>query len=134
MPLLTYTAGSYPFQPFTKILSADVNSNFNVIQTLLNTTKLDDTNVQVNGLTRNGATSRLKAGTANYVVINGSDGNMSEEATLSPARGGLGITIGLPDATKAGYIPQVNAGGTAFTLVPVPVTSASSLYSFYNLT
>ena len=56
MPTLSYPSGD--FQPFTKILSAEVNGKFNAIRTLLNTTKLDSTNVQQYGLTRD----RLAAG------------------------------------------------------------------------
>lgn len=50
MPLLTYTSSDFPFQPFTKIFSADVNQCFNDIKTLLNTTKLDSTNIQTAGI------------------------------------------------------------------------------------
>lgn len=75
MPLLTYTAGSYPFVPFTKILSGDMNTMFTDIQTLLNTTKLDDTNLQNAGITR---ATKLKLGTANALVKNNGSGAMSE--------------------------------------------------------
>lgn len=51
MPLLSYTAiTDYPFQPFTKIYSSDINAMFAAIQTLLNTTKLDNTNIQNLGI------------------------------------------------------------------------------------
>ena len=50
MPLLTYTSSGFPFVPFTKILSADVNQCFNDIKTLFNTTGLDDTNLQNAGI------------------------------------------------------------------------------------
>ncbi len=39
------------FVPFTKILSAQMNANFTAIATLLNTTKLDSTNIQDLGIT-----------------------------------------------------------------------------------
>lgn len=51
MPALAYTSSNFPFVPFTKIYSADVNQCFNDIKTLLNVTKLDSTNLQDAGLT-----------------------------------------------------------------------------------
>lgn len=51
MPLLTYTSSNFPFQSFSKIYAADTNQCLNDIKTLLNTTKLDSTNVQSGGLT-----------------------------------------------------------------------------------
>lgn len=50
MPLLTYSAPSFPFTAFTKIISADVNTMFTDIRTLLNTTGLDNTNIQNAGI------------------------------------------------------------------------------------
>lgn len=54
------------FTPFTKILSSQVNANFSAIATLLNTTKLDNTNIQDAGLdvTKLSGTGA----TASYVV------------------------------------------------------------------
>lgn len=66
MPALSYAAVvSYPFPKFTKIYSADTNAMFAAISTLLNTTKLDSTNVQGGGLTLD----RLATGTLNSVII-----------------------------------------------------------------
>lgn len=127
MPLLTY---SYPaFTPNTVIQSAKVNAKFTDIQTLLNTTKLDDTNIQDAGITR---ASKLKAGTANYVVINGSDGKMSEEAALSPSRGGIGISVTLSSG-DAGKVVQVNPAGTAFELAQTPESPGTKLYIYNRL-
>jgi hypothetical protein len=66
MPALTYTVSD--FTPFTKIVSADVNSRFTDIKTLLNTTGLDDTNVQTAGL----SITKLKkgSGTAGQFISN----------------------------------------------------------------
>jgi hypothetical protein len=50
MPILTYTSSNFPFTPNTKIFSADVDQCFTDIQTLLNTTKLDNTNIQTGGI------------------------------------------------------------------------------------
>jgi hypothetical protein len=106
MPNLTYTVAD--FSAFTKILSADVNSRFSDIKTLLNTTKLDSTNVQQYGLTRD----RLAAGTANQVLINDGSGNISSEATLALSRGGLGGDFSSL-STQAGKGIVVNTAGTA---------------------
>jgi len=97
-PILTYTSSDFPFQPLTKIYSADINECYTDIQTLLNTTGLDDTNIQVHGLTRVGTSSKLKAGTANVLVCNDSVGNMAElssgvagSALISQGAGNLPI-------------------------------------------
>ena len=127
MPALTYT--NQPFVKFTKILSSVMNQYFTDITTLLNTTKLDDANLQVNGITRNGATSKLKTGTANYVVINGSDGNMSEEASLAMTRGGTGQSLTL---TNSGDVLQVNSNATALILAPAPNVASSKVFSMLN--
>lgn len=117
---LTYTVSD--FVPFTKILSADVNSRFNDIKNRLNAdgttaTGLGDDNIQSNTVSGGGLTrsTKLKAGTANYVIINGSDGKMSEEATLASTRGGLGFAPTISSST-AGKVVGVNDGGTALEL------------------
>lgn len=68
MPLLNYSSADFPFQPFTKIYSADINQCYNDIKTLLNTTGLDNTNVQNAGL----SVGKLKidAATAGQFVSN----------------------------------------------------------------
>lgn len=86
MPNLVYSVAD--FQPFTVIRSSEVNAKFNDIKTLLNTTKLDDTNLQDNGITR---ATKLKMGTADHVIINNGSGAMSSEAQLATTRGGLGF-------------------------------------------
>lgn len=131
MPALSYTAGSFPFTPFTKILSADVNQCFFDIRTLLNTTKLDSTNIQMHGLIRNGATSNLAAGTANYVVINDSNGDMSEEQYLNPSRGGLGINA-TPSVGNANQVIVVNPAGTGFALAVTPPSATGNIFNYYR--
>lgn len=102
MPVLTYTVSD--FQSLTDILSADVNSRFSDIRTLLNTTKLDDDNIQNAGITRS---TKLKAGTASHVIINDADGKLSSEAQLAVSRGGLGF---LPSLTgQAGNVVSVKS-------------------------
>lgn len=128
MPLLTY---SYPpFTPNTVISSTKVNAKFTDISTLLNTTGLDDTNIQNAGLTR---ATKLKLGTASHVVINDLTGAMSSEASLSPLRGGLGLSLTL-SAADVGKVPQVNAGGTAFELTTAPESPGTRLYIFNRFT
>jgi hypothetical protein len=93
---------------------------------LLNTTGLDDTNLQNAGITR---ATKLKTGTANYVVINGSDGKMSEEQYLAVSRGGLGTAL-TPSGGNNGYTVQSN--GSTFVLAPPSNTPASNVYNFYR--
>lgn len=131
MPLLSYSAiTDYPFQPFTKIYSADINAMFSTIQTLLNVTKLDATNVQAHGLIRLGSTSNLAAGTANFVVYNDANGDLTEAAQLPVAKGGLGADLTPSGPTQAGQSIVVNALGTGFTLSSASGTAAN-LYNYY---
>lgn len=125
MPLLTYPTPD--FTPFTTIRSADVNGKFTAIQTLLNTTGLDDANIQNAGITR---ATKLKLGSANHVVINDGTGAMSSEAALAASRGGLGAAFTL-SAGVAGQVPAVNTAGTAFELA-TPSDANSRLYSYFN--
>lgn len=133
MPLLSYSAiTNYPFQPFTKIYSADTNAMFAAIQTLLNTTKLDSTNVQAHGLTRYTSSSNLAAGTANYAVYNDANGDLTEAAQLPTAQGGLGFAPTISSAT-AGQLLAVNPAGTGFQLTTTPNLPASNMYNYFNL-
>jgi len=86
MPALTYSVSD--FTAFTKIRSADVNARFTDIKTLLNTTGLDDTNIQNVGITRG---TKLKTGTAYAVVANSSTGAMSE---VTPGTAGYFLKSG----------------------------------------
>lgn len=109
MPNLSYTEAD--FIAFTKILSAAVNSKFSDLKTLLNTTKLDDTNLQNAGITR---ATKLKTGTANFVLINNGSGQMSEEAQLARSRGGTGLDLGTLTG-EAGRGIVVNDAETALS-------------------
>lgn len=149
MPALTYTSSGFPFVPFTKILSADVNQCFFDIRTLLNTTKLDDTNVQVHGLTRIGATSRLKTGTAKAVLINDSSGDMGELLSVNNgavyfnASGVATATAGLPLSSggtgqsltlgSADQVLAVDPTGTVVQFRDAPTSPPNKLFNFYNL-
>ena len=117
---LTYTVSD--FIPFTKILSADVNSRFNDIKNRFNydgttATGLGDDNIQSNSVSGGGLTrsTKLKAGTANYVIINDASGLMREEATLASTRGGLGFSPTISTATS-GKVVGVNDAGTSLEL------------------
>lgn len=106
MPNLTYTVAD--FLPFTKIISADVNSRFSDIKTLLNTTGLTSTNIQQYGLTRD----RIVQTSANQVLINDGTGAMSSEAQLALSRGGTAVDLSSL-AGNAGSAIIVNTGETA---------------------
>ena len=98
MPALSYSVSD--FTPFTKIRSADVNTRFNDIKTLLNTTGLDDTNLQNAGIT---PTTKLKVTGATAGQVLGYNGTGS-----SPSW----VTVGLGNAFNVifGSSAQVTAG------------------------
>lgn len=126
MPLLSYTSSDFPFQPFTKIFSADINQCFNDVKTLLNVTGLDDTNLAANGITRG---TKLKTGTANYVVINDGTGAMSEEAALAAARGGTGASLN-PAGGQTDDVIKVSAGVLILGSTPTP--APVKIFNFYK--
>jgi hypothetical protein len=139
MPLLTFSSSNFPFTAFTKIYSADVDSCFTDIRSRFNwsggtdaTTGLDDSNIQSNTVASGGLTrsTKLKAGTANYVVINDSSGNMSEEAQLAPSRGGTGSNLTIT-ASDAGKALIVNAGGTSISLAATS-SAPLNIFNFYT--
>ena len=69
MPTFAFTVSNYT--PFTKILSANINSDRSDIKTFLNTTKLDDANIQNAGIT---PTTKLNATGSSAGQILGSNG------------------------------------------------------------
>lgn len=122
MPALTYSVAD--FVAFTKIKSAEVNAKYSDIQTLLNTTKLDDFNLQDGGITRG---TKLATGTSQNIVVNDATGAMSE---IGVANGGLLSKVS--DALSAipaglqGQLLQSNAAN-----LPTWVDSPFSLPSHY---
>lgn len=130
MPPLSYTSSNYPFTPFTKIFSADINQCFADISTLLNTTKLNSTNIQTHGLTRYTSSSNLAAGTANFAVYNDANGDLTEAAQLPTAQGGLGFSPAL-SASVAGQTLAVNSTGTGLTL-QANSNAASNIFNNTN--
>lgn len=106
----------YPFVPFTKIYSSDINNMFATIAT-------------PGAFTRLGANGALAAGTANYAIFNDASGLLTEAAQLPVGLGGLGTAL-LPGTV--GQVIAVAPGGTSFQLSSSS-GSSSSLYNFYNL-
>jgi hypothetical protein len=125
MPALVYPTGN--FQPFTKILSSEVNGKFNAITTLLNTTKLDSTNVQQYGLTAD----RIAAQTSMSVVITDASGYLTTSTALSSDRGGSGFSY-TPVLADAQKVLQVNVLGTALTFDATPAPATVKIYNFYR--
>lgn len=143
MPLLSYPTSD--FVAFTKIPSSDMNGKLNAVKTLLNTTGLDDTNIQSAGITR---ATKLKVGTIKAIIINDSStGAMSELAPVAsssvyfnsssvPTAGvlpllaggtGAALTIGNPND-----VLQVNAGGSALVFDTSPVPPPVKIFNFYR--
>lgn len=125
---LTYTKSA--FTPFTKIVSADVNTYFSDIKSRVNwaggtsaTTGLGDDNIQSNAASGGGLTrsTKLKAGTANYVLINDSSGNMSQEQRLNVSRGGTGSDL---SGATTGYVPVFN--GTVYANAQLTATAVTA--------
>lgn len=138
---LVYTVG--PYVPFTKILSANANQDKTDIQNRINwaggtdtATGLGDDNIQSNAASGGGLTraTKLKKGTANFILVNDGTGAMSELNTLDLARGGTGIVI-TPGSQQAGDVLQINVGLTGFTVGPPTAIAASlRLYQFTHFT
>lgn len=130
MALLSYSAiTNYPFQPFSKIYSSDINSMFSTILTWANG-NINSANVAVHGLTRTGSSSNIAAGTANYVVINDANGDFSEEAQLALSRGGTGLNVVAASQT-AGDVLQINPSLTGFSLgVPTAVPASLKVFQY----
>lgn len=122
---LVYPTGD--FQPFTKILSAEVNGKFNAITTLLNVTKLSDTNVQQNGL----SLSRLTVGTSFTAVYYDTTGQPTA-GILPLLAGGTGLAI-VPASQSPGDVLQINNAGTALIVgAPTAVPAPARIFNFYR--
>jgi hypothetical protein len=122
MPTLVYPTAD--FQPFTKILSSEVNGKFNAIKTLLNTTKLDSTNVQQNGLSWN----RLTTQTSLQVAVTDTLGQLTTSAFITTAQGGTGLAY-TATTLDVGKVLQVNTAGTALTFSGIP-GAATNMYQY----
>ncbi len=95
MPILTYPTAD--FTPFTKILSSDVNGKFNAIKTLLNTTGLDNTNIQNAGISIT-KLNGIGGSAGQYVGFNGT----SMVFVSSPLTQQFNIIIGSAAQVTAG--------------------------------
>lgn len=112
MPTFSFSSSGFPFTPFTKILSADVNTSFNDIKTFFNTTKLDSTNVQLGGLTAD----RLAAGTDGQVLTTitatptwtSTTDSSRQLANLGLAASVAGNALTIALKTKAGTDPTTS--------------------------
>jgi len=83
MPILSYTASDYPFQPGNKIFSSSINTNFNDVATFLNTTLLDSTNIQNAGI----ATSNIANSAITTALI--ADTNVTLGKLATPVQNAL---------------------------------------------
>lgn len=119
MPALTYSVAD--FVQFTKIRSADVNSRFSDISTLLNTTKLDDDNLQDDGISgtklkSNVAGSGLTYNAGALDVDAGAD-NIAADAITPPKladitmQGPGTINLGLQAATTTNSNDSITITG-----------------------
>lgn len=116
MPALTYAVSN--FVAFNRIRASDFNSKFTSIATLLNTTKLDDDNIQDNGITASdkiidGTIPAGKLGTDAIDTINIADDAITAAKLNTP---GYGVSVGLTTSnstTSTTYENLENAGAVA---------------------
>lgn len=123
-------------------MSANINQDKADIRSRLNwaggtdaTTGLGDDNLQSVAASGGGLTraTKLKLGTASYVLINSGTGAMSEEAQLATSRGGTGLNV-VPGSQSAGDVVQINSALTAFEVAaPSAVSASLRLYQFDKL-
>lgn len=124
MPLLVYSVSD--FVAFTKIRSADVNSRFNDIKTLLNTTGLDDTNLQNQGIT---PTTKLKTTGATAGQFLGANGTSSPVWVNNPLTQQYNYILGSAaqvtagTATNSTFVGITQADGDRLLVLPGYVTS-----------
>jgi hypothetical protein len=121
-PLVYPTAD---FVPFTKILSSEVNGKFTAISTLLNTTKLSDTNLQDHGI----SWIKLTLQAVSQVAVTDTLGQLTVSAVLASALGGTGFAF-TSTTLNAGLVVQANGTGTALTLDAAPTPSSLKMYQW----
>lgn len=133
------------FTPFTKIISADVNSRFQNIKDRFNwdgttNTGLGDDNIQSNTVSGGGLTrsSKLKAGTPGQLVVNAlTTGYMSEVpdglAGQFLSTGGPGTIptwVGNPLSAQynrvVGSAADVTSGAAQYSSIATAITAASN--------
>lgn len=123
MPALSYPTAD--FVPFTKILSSEVNGKFTAIKTLLNTTKLDSTNVQQYGL----AYDRMTVATSMQIVGTNSSGVMTIQPLVLASQGGTGFNFA-NTTLNANLVLQANSAGSALTLDVAPTPASLRMYQW----
>jgi hypothetical protein len=123
MPVLTYPTSD--FQPFTKILSSEVNGKFNSIKTLLNTTGLNSVNIQVGGLNYNNLTTT----TSLQIVGTNASGLMTTQPLVLSSQGGTGFAF-TSTTLNAALVVQANSTGSALTLDVVPTSGTLKMYQW----
>lgn len=122
---LVYPTGD--FVPFTKILSSEVNGKFNAITTLLNVTKLSDTNLQDHGI----SWGKLTLQTVSNVAVTDTLGQLTVSAFLAAANGGLGFSFA-PTTLNANKAVVANSSGSALTLSALVTDPGNKIYNFYR--
>ncbi len=122
---LVYPTGN--FVPFTKILSSEVNGKFNAITTLLNTTKLSDTNLQDHGI----SWIKLTLQAVSQVAVTDTLGQLTVTPFITSPQGGTGFAY-TPTTLDISKVLQVNSTGTALTLDAVPSPPVLNILSYYN--
>lgn len=126
MPTFSFSSSGFPFTPFTKILSADVNTTFNDIKTFFNTTKLDFANLQDAGITV-GKLSGTGATTGQFIGYNGSVVTFVNNPLTNTYNYVLGsaaqVTAGT--ATNSTFASITQADGDRILILPAFATSES---------
>lgn len=121
-PLLVYPTGD--FQPFTKILSSEVNGKFNSITTLLNTTKLNYVNLQTDNI-------MYATQLTNQVAITNTLGQLTTTPILPATNGGLGFSF-TASTLNANLVVQSNSTGSALTLLATVAPPTEKIYMLLN--
>lgn len=111
--------------PFTKVLSSEVNGKFSAIKTLLNTTGLNYTNIQVAGLNYNNMTIT----TSMQIVGTSSAGVMTTQALVLASQGGTGFAFA-STTLNAALVVQGNSTGSALTLDTAPTPPSLKMYQW----
>lgn len=130
MPLLIIP---YPAVSHTTVLSAEYNDNFNAVATMLNSTKLDDTNIQTGGIkTDNLADNSVttpKIADANVTTPKIANGNVTTPKILDANVTTAKIADGaVTQAKRVALGQQLSSSCGTFTTTsatPVDVTNLS---------
>lgn len=111
MPTFSYSVSN--FTPFTKIRSADVNTRFSDLSTFLNTTKLDDSNIQDAGLSI--TKMKIGSGTSGQFISNNGSTIIWASNPVSAQYNRI-----------VGSAAQVTAGTAGYSTIASAISAASS--------